>query len=345
MDTLNISLIIILTIIILIVILFCIESNINYNFHEYFNPKLYNQYGNHLIYNNDEYIKNVIIGKNIASKSKIVICSLARNISDIFTKTKSRLEYIGSQFEEYKIVMFENDSFDNSRELIGDWTHTNNNVILLECCDLGNCYCELKNKTGYEYGTFSKERLSKMALYRQQYLNFVNKYFKHFDYMLVMDFDLDGCINVNGLFDSIAKEDWGAIFCNGRVSLPSTFGLKTIPYDSMAVLFMEDNYNIKSYGFVEILNKSLKMEYSGYDSHFYQVKSAFNGYGLYKVKSLEGCSYISNNNTNMNACEHINLAKCLHNKDEKIFINYYWDAYFNRQGDSLLNILKSLYKN
>lgn len=340
MDSLNIAILIILIIVICAIISFCIEYSINYNFHEYFNPKLYNQYGTHLIYNNNEYMKNIVVGKNIASKSKIVICSLARNISKIFKKTKSRLEYICSYFDEYKIILFENDSSDNSRELIRNWSQSNRNVILLKCCDLGSCDCKLKTRTGYGYGTFSQERFSKMALYRQQYLNFVNIYYKHFDYMLVVDFDLDGCININGLFDSIAKKDWGAIFCNGRISLPGSFGLKTIPYDLIAILFMEDNYNIKSYGGFEILNKGFRMEYSGYNSHFYQVKSAFNGYGLYRIKSLEGCSYISNSNV----CEHINLAECLYNKGEKMYINYYWDGYFNRQGDSFLNILKSFNK-
>jgi hypothetical protein len=341
MDSLNITILIILIILVCVIISFCVEFSIDYNFHEYFNPKLYNKYGNHLIHNDNEYIKNVIIGKKKTAESKIVICSLARNISDIFEKSKSRLEYIGSFFNEYKIILFENDSYDDSRELLKSWTHSNNNVILLECCDFTNCDCKLKTKTGYEYGSFSKERLSKMAFYRQQYLNFVNKYFKNFDYMLVVDFDLNGCINVNGLFDSIAKEEWGAIFCNGRISIPGLFGLKTFPYDSIAVLFMEDDYNIKSYDFIETINKTLKMEYNGYNSHYYEIKSAFNGYGLYKIKNLEGCSYISNSN----ACEHINLAKCLHDKGEKMYINYYWDGYFNRQGDSLINILKSFFFN
>ena len=83
------------------------------------------------------------------------------------------------------------------------------------------------------------------------------------------------------------------------------------------------------------------MNYYSFTKHFFEVKSAFNGYGIYKIKSILNCSYISNNN----ACEHINFAKCLHDKGEKIFINYYWKGYFNRQGDSLLNILKSFNKN
>lgn len=335
-----VTLFVFVIIIIIIVILFLIEFSTCFNFHEYFNPKLYNKYGNHIFYKNSEYIDNVINGKNIASDKKIVICSIARNISNIFDKTKTRLEYIGSKFDKYKIILFENDSTDNSRELLTNWTKLNNDVILLDCCNLGNCDCILKTKTGYGYGVFSEKRLSKMALYRQQYLDFVNKYYSNYDYMLVVDFDLDGCTNINGLFDSIAKKDWGAIFCNGRVSFPGSFGLKTIPYDSMAVLFMDDDYNIKSYELGEIISRAIKMELASYNSHYYQVKSAFNGYGLYKIKSLDRCSYISNSN----ACEHINLAKCLYDKGEKIFINYYWDGYFNRQGDTLIGILSSFYK-
>ncbi len=327
----------IIIIIITIIILVCVELSVDYNFHEYLNPKLYNRFGNHTIYNDPEYLTNIVVGETIASKSKIVICSLARNVSHVFEKNKSRLEYICSKFDEYRIVLFENDSSDNSRELLSDWTKINKNVILLECCGLGSCICSLKTKTGYEYGGMSRERLSRMAMYREQYLNFVNLYFKNFDYMLVMDFDLDGCININGLFDSIAKEDWGAIFCNGRVSVPGTFGLKTIQYDSLAMLFMEDDYKPKSFKTGDHLSKLIKSEYNGYNSHFYQVKSAFNGYGIYKIKSLDGCSYISD----PNLCEHINLAKCLYDKGEKMFVNYYWDGYFNRQGESPVAKLKN----
>jgi hypothetical protein len=291
------------------------------------------------VYNSDEFISNVNEGTQIAKRSKIVICCLARNISKIFEKTKSRLEFIGKQFNEYKIIIFENDSSDNSRQLIQDWANLNNNIILLSCCDLGSCNCELKYKTGYEYGSFSDKRFSKMALYRQQYLNFVNKFFKHYDYMLVVDFDLDGNININGIFDSLSKKEWGAIFCNGRVSLPGSFGFKTLPYDAIAILFSDDNYESKKYNIDEIIYRYFKMDWIGYNNHFVEVKSAFNGYGLYKIKSLTNCSYINNNN----ACEHINLAKCLNDKNDKIFINYYWEGYFNRQGDNLFNILINIF--
>lgn len=335
----NIIYTIFLTIIIIIVVLLClsaIESLTNINYHEKFNPELYKLPANYIGWNKDNFIENVTKGHNIAKKSKIVICSLARNIEKIFPKTRIRLEHIGEQFNEYKIVLFENDSTDNSRELIKNWSNENKNIILLNCCDLGNCDCRLKNKTGYQYGTFSEERLSKMAVYREQYLKYVQEYLFDYDYMLVVDFDLDGNTNIYGLFDSLSKDNWGAIFSNGKNPVPGTFGFGTIIYDPMATLFINEDYGIEKYDINKILIKFLQMQYYSYNNHFLEVKSSFNGYGLYKIKSILGCSYIGNNN----ACEHINLHKCLFDKQNKLYINYFWEGFFNSQGDTFLNVLK-----
>ena len=333
--------IVLIIITLIIVVLFCIsiiETVSKINYHEKFNPELYVLPANYISWNNENFIENITKGYNIAKNSKIVICSLARNIRNIFEKTKVRFEHIGEQFNQYRIILFENDSSDNSRDLIETWKKENNNVILLKCCDLGNCQCKLKNKTGYDYGTFSEERLSKMAIYREEYLKYVQKYLYDYDYMLVIDFDLDGNTNIYGLYDSLSKDDWGAIFSNGRNPVPGTLGFKTITYDPMATLFMDEDYDIKKYYISEILIKFLKMEYFGYYNHFLEVKSSFNGYGLYKIKSILGCSYIGNNN----ACEHINLSKCLYDKNDKMYINYYWEGYFNIQGDNIINILKKI---
>lgn len=326
--------------IIIYMVLFCVEYSVSYNFHEFMHPSLYGHCNKDIIACNDDMVqRNVACGKAQASQSTIAICSLARNISPVFSKTRARLEYIGEQFLDYKIIVFENDSADNSRDLLHQWRLSNPNVILLDCCHVHSCECRLKTQTGYTYGTFSKERLFQMAWFRQQYLDYVLKFHHDYDYMLVIDFDLDGCININGLFDSIAKKEWSAIFCNGRTSLPGTFGLKTCAYDPMAVVLLHEEYDHVTYTISNLVRTIVKQEYYSNTNHFLSVKSSFNGCALYKIKSLKGCSYIPRNNQYL--CEHINLAKCLHEKGEKLFVNYYWVGYFNRQGDTLLNLLHS----
>jgi hypothetical protein len=325
----------------LIIIITSIEYNVN--FHELWYPNFYKlpdkQVSNpfNSIIKDKEFINNANKGRSIALNSKVAICCLVRNNSKIFEKSKARIEYIAKHFKEYKIIIFENDSTDNSRELVENWSNINNNVILLDCCHLENCDCKLKTKKGYEYGSFSSERFGKMALYRQEYLNYLLYNLNHYDYMLVIDFDLDGNVNIDGLFDSLNKSDWGGIFCNGQAPIYGTLGFKTITYDSLANVFVEDDYNTINFNALKkYIDMNSKIDYE--KTHFLEVKSSFNGYGIYKIKNLSDCSYIGNNNI----CEHINLAKCLHDKGEKLFVNSYWLGYFSVQGDSPIKTLYEL---
>ena len=100
---------------IVFIVLTEIESLLGMNIHEKIHPNLYA-----LTYNPElpeAAIEDVKRGEAIASASKIVICCLARNCEKLVAKNIKRLEHIGKQFSEYKIVVFENDSSDNTREL------------------------------------------------------------------------------------------------------------------------------------------------------------------------------------------------------------------------------------
>ena len=57
------------------------------------------------------------------------------------------------------------------------------------------------------------------------------------------------------------------------------------------------------------------------------VKSAFNGYGIYKIKSILNSSYIGDTN-----CEHTNLAKNIIENNGKLYIDPNWIGYVDRQG-------------
>lgn len=330
----KISLILIITIV-LITCLIKVEVSSGVNYHEKLYPTLYKLPSQSDIINLED--KDINKGHLRASQSKIAICCLARNNENVVEKSKNRFEYIGSHFKDYKIVLFENDSSDNTRDLLTQWSNENSNVVLLDCCEMGSCDCKLKQKSGYSMGSYSLQRLAKMARFRQEYLNFVNQKCADYDYMLVVDFDLDGNADINGLFDSLAKDDWGAIFCNGRTSIPGCFGLITVPYDSLAYIDENSSYDNITVSTFNLFHNNMSMEMLVNTSHFGRVKSAFNGYGLYKINVLKNCSYIGDDNL----CEHINLAKCINDKGEKMFINNKWLGYFNRQGDDPFKLMAS----
>ena len=203
---------------------------------------------------------------------------------------------------------------------------------------MNNTECKLKKS--YEYGTLSNDRINKMALYREQYLNYVKTNLNDYDYIMVCDMDLSGNQCIDGIFSSIIKPDWDAIYINGKTSYRGLFGLITLTYDSLAFV----NYNSefkKKLSNLQITLEMLSMNIGINDSkEFYQVKSAFNGYGLYKINSIKNSSYIGDLK-----CEHNNLSKNIHDNNGKQYINKYWTGYFNQQGPpdditQLINLLR-----
>ena len=325
----------IIIIIIFYLISTLIESHYKINYHKYWNPNLYKLPAVTNIDNIN--INNINKGKQIANNSNIVICGLARNISKHLEDTKIKMEYIGKQFKNYKILIFENDSEDNTRELLKKWSIDNLNIILLDCCQLNDCECKLKKKKGYEYGTFSNDRLKNMAIYRQQYINYINKNLSDYDYMLVTDFDLIGVININGLYDSLSKNDWDGIFCNGTVPMYGSYGLITVTcYDALALIINKDDPYKND--LINLIYRYYIVKKKSKQYHYLPVISAFNGYGIYKIKSIKDCTYIGNSDL----CEHLNFNKCLIDKNSKLFINFKWIGYFDIQGDNPFKIIYEL---
>lgn len=332
------------------VILNYIENSSNIEYHKLLNKNYYinETFEMEEKYKNQEIYNNIENGKIIAKNSKLAICCLARNIKSNFENMKKKLEHIGKYFSNYKIVIFENDSEDNSRELLFNWSKENLNVTLLDCLNYDdyNHQCKLKTKKGYDYGSVSYDRINRMAKYREECLKYVKQNLNSYDYMLVVDFDLKGNQSMDGLFHSLAYKNWDAIFINGRIPLEGTFGTCTIIYDGMAYADINNDYNydINNNSIKKLFLLMLNTQNQNYKMNtnkcFVPVKSAFNGYGLYKIDSIKDSSYIGNN-----YCEHLNLNLDLYKNNKKLYINKLWKGYFNVQGPgSFIDFIKSHFK-
>lgn len=332
-----IKVIIYIIVFVLLIVLFELFSG--FNFHKFLNKKLYtctdlqiNKKG--CDYNCKLSIKHRISeGELKASKSKLVICGLSRNIEKLFDILKKRLEKTGSLFAEYKIVIFENNSNDNTRFLLKKWSKENNNVILLDCCSLGDCECDLKKMVldKNKVGMFDLIRMKKMAMYRNKYLDYVKKNLSFYDYMMVYDTDMEGCYSNDGLMHSISYNNWDMIASSIRAPLLGTFGLSTVIYDSLAYVDLKEKNINKNTSFYEQPFKWIKMN-NGVNKEkkncvLFPVKSAFNGLTIYKVKSVLNSSY------NIAKCEHIGLhIDMIKNGKDKLFINPFFTGYSGYQG-------------
>jgi hypothetical protein len=276
------------------------------------------------------YAKQIEYGKQKASRSRIVICFIAQNISHVFEKNKRRLEYIGNHFSEYKIIIFENDSIDNSRDLFKSWVVTNPlNVTLLDCEDAKEC--KYNAKPAYSYGTIG--RIQKMARYRESCLLEVKRRFAHYDYVMVFDFDLDGSMNINGMFHSLSKPntEWAGIGCYGM-----HWEIPGMIYDTGAYRNIKERFDktpsLKLNSPVLNRIEAIQCLYSCLQTPMYEVSSSFGGCIIYQTEKILStcCSYVSEHYNSLGECEHITFNRGL-NKDRSmhIFINYYWYGRFS----------------
>jgi hypothetical protein len=319
---------ILILILIFIVIIILINDNliIKNCYKNYKNKKKYYETPFFEVENIDK--KFVQRGKEIALNKKIILCGLCRDIESVISKNINFCEQIGSQFYDYRIILFENDSKDNTRNIISEYSKKNSKIILLDCPNVIDC--KFGDKKMYDYGSLSLTRMSKMAYFRNQYIDTIKKKFYDFDYVMMLDMDIEGYFNMDGLMEVISKEEWDIVFCNGRSPIPGTFGLYEGMYDGLAYLDKEDSYencqNEKSVW--KLLNVLLGMQFL--KDKWNKVKSAFNGCGIYKMNVIKNITFPSNYN-----CEWIGFH---HEAFKQGFSNFFiardWKLYVGIQGDS-----------
>lgn len=323
----------IIFIILFIIIIVLHEYELFGNLHRRIYPQYYN----------DGYFKvkdinyfDVRKGKEISSGKRIVFCGLCRDIGHIISKNIELFEKTGKYFKDYRIILFENDSKDNTRDIIKQKRSKNDKIILLDCGEQ-NPNCIYKDKRMYDYGSLSSKRIERMSHFRNQYMNYINTFLSDYEYVMMMDMDLEGYFNYYGLMETIAKDNWDAVFSNGRMGMVGTFGFMDCMYDGMAYVDhttpIEKIANNQSS--IEVFKKFIKMQ--TLNDKWIPVKSAFNGCGIYKMSSIKNISFRPNY-----SCEWIGFHHQMSiNGHNKLFIARDWKIYSGKQGDSFLKFLLS----
>lgn len=262
--------------------------------------------------------------------SKIVFTGLCRDCGEYIDKNLRILEEAGKHFSDYKIVIFENDSKDGTRDMIVAAAKNNPRIILLDCEHMGSKDCRLNEINLYDYGACSLKRMKKMALFRNQPLTYVKEHLSDYEYLLTIDLDMEGTFSFDGLFNSIAYDGWDAIIPNARCPFPGTLGMVTGALDMLAFSPVDDtNIHGQKLGVIEATKGLLKMNYLMINAKdLVKVQSAFSGVALYKIPSILKCSYAGNTK-----CEHLDLHLDMKNHGcGNIYINPKWIIYFGIPG-------------
>lgn len=219
---------------------------------------------------NKEYYEKVSLGYARMSKLKVVICGCIRNIEEVFLYSKARIEKLGSFFKDYRVILYESDSTDQSKQLLQKWS-TENNKLNLEMEDLG--YENIRGE--------NLDRVKRMAQHRNHYLQRVYDDYLDYDYMIVVDPDLHGGYSYDGIAHSFFYEDFDMIGANGLQYV----NRHPVFFDTFPLIGL-NNERYKFYNFLDSNGHLIPELQRG--QPLIPVRSCFGGVGIYKITSLKG---------------------------------------------------------
>lgn len=212
---------------------------------------------------------------------KVLICGVCKNVEPQLPDTIQIVEKIGALFEDYQILIYENNSSDSTKQILKSWATKNPRVLaLMENLteeELASC---IINRD--ESGAFSRPEL--IAKARNKVLDLaMSSKFKEFSYVIWMDLDFTIAPRYDGIVEVFeSKQEWDAVFAYGvdrEKKYWDWYAFRDITYP----LGSEMLGNRWWY-----MNKSFHLSS---EQSWYPVISAFGGFGIYKKASIEGCRY------------------------------------------------------
>jgi hypothetical protein len=242
--------------------------------------------------------------KNDYSMQKISSCTItgtAKDVSKYLPIITKKIEMISNCFLKSNIIIFENDSIDDTLLYLNKWKEKSNfNIKIIS----------EKNLQG--------KRTQRLAYARNKLLSQALK--NNNEYMVVVDMDnINLDLTREGFLSCFKyKNDWAVLGANQKKIYQDSWALRTfddwMPFDCWDCVHIEkkgEEYCWKSrFRNIKPTNKLI------------EVKSCFGGLAVYKTKYLKNCSYYGGEINGHQVCEHVKFNKDIREKNNgKIFIN------------------------
>lgn len=233
---------------------------------------------------------------------------------DVLATWMPILRRIGGYFKDYRIVMVENDSVDDTRIHLLRQAEKDSRFIVL--CDQDHaentktCRLNMRSvETGQDKERSLEKRVKTLAKFRQVYWDYVKKNYHDYHYMCIIDWDLEGQVSVPGFFHGLyyARNYVDVVACNSYHKENDSF-------------YIHDTYPLLDENRCQYLreNKSamdLRMKKQMRDRVLYgstypvPVSSAFGGMALYNISRVQSRNADYKNPTCPIECEHSTFHK------------------------------------
>lgn len=241
----------------------------------------------------------------ICTKDKnVAFCGIVRDCAKNLSHNIPVIEKIATYFKSYQVILFENNSKDNTKSILQSWSKLNPNVhVFLNDFDESK-FKNIPIPKGYNKSN-CRRRIQKMAEYRNLYLEYINSHNIQADYVIVVDLDV-ARIDVKGVISSFGtKQEWDVIASNSYSRSPR---LKKRYHDTYALI--EDGTEHSPQTELSIDNNRYLWAGINYNMPFIRVFSAYGGLAIYKYELIKKLRYFVIDNLYGGVevkCEHVSL--------------------------------------
>lgn len=254
------------------------------------------------------------------SNKRIIICSIVRNAEHGLKKNIPVIDKLCSYFKEYNIVVYENDSKDQTKEILKIWQEQapNNIHISINDIDSGNTIPQASEVLSNPF--FSQRRIGKMVNLRNKYMDYIEDHGLTADYMMVVDLDV-AQLYLEGILSSFKSNiEWDAVTAFGYSTSPK---FKRRYHDTYALTMWGDEKKPQTEE--KIKKNADKLGKLKPEDNWIRVFSAFGGLAIYKFEALKDIKYqlLENEDKRVEVkCEHFSITKQMAEKGyNKFYIN------------------------
>lgn len=232
-------------------------------------------------------------------QQRVVITGLCRDIEHVLPATMLRIERLGGLFADSRIVIYENDSHDETAVLLGQWAARNRRVV---------AFSENRNDPVNPVQRCAS-RASRMASYRDRCHREILRRHRHFDVVIVLDMDLVGGWSEDGVANTFGHDAWDVTGSNGLIYRRRGFAVNEVrQYDTWA--YREDD---SPRPLAPALVSPLVPERG---EPPIPVGSCFGGLAVYRMDAFAAGRYAGHD------CEHVTFHRSLRDRGfGRIFLN------------------------
>jgi glycosyltransferase involved in cell wall biosynthesis len=218
---------------------------------------------------------------------KAVFVGCARDIEKEVNHSVNDIVRLASEFDDYAVLIYENDSTDKTLDLLRDLSKRNNRVNIISEKDV--------------QGT----RTQRLARGRNILLSMSRNHYPDFDFLVVMDMDYTRS-NTDSIV-SIVKNmplEWSGITAVSRHNYYDWWAFRSsdlnMDYDCH-----EDEKNIRQRGNCNEWGKRWSRDIN---TRSRRVESAFNGIGVYRLSHIPPeAKYVGETIDGNSVCEHVSF--------------------------------------